>query len=103
MIDTVNALMIAKPIFMEAKNDPDHPLYPHVQDLPNYIHIEALQILYSQLEVFTSFFDSSDNFNVRIKLKGHAEIADILSKNLGRRISEYDFALIKMDRREIAC
>ena len=67
LIDTLNALMIAQPIFMNAKNDPDHALYPHVQDLPNYVHIEALQILYSQLEVFTNFFDSSNNFNVSIQ------------------------------------
>ena len=70
MIDTVNALIIAQPIFMEAKHDPDHALYSHVQDLPNYVHIEALQILYAQLEVFTNFFDASDNFNVRIKFAG---------------------------------
>ena len=66
MGDTLNALMIAHPIFMKAKNDPDHALYAHVQNLPNYVHIEALQTLYAQLEVFTNFFDASDNFNVSI-------------------------------------
>ena len=68
MIDTLNALMIAKPIFMKAKDDPNHALHPHVKELPNYIHIEALQILHSQLEVFTNYFDSSSNFNVSLNL-----------------------------------
>ena len=66
MIDTLNALMIARPILFAAKSDPDHVLYHHVQDLPNFIHIEALQILYSQLELFTNYFDSAKNFNVSI-------------------------------------
>ena len=64
MINTLNALMIAHPILVAAKSDPDHALYHHVQDLPNFVHIEALQILYSQLEVFTNYFDSAHNFNV---------------------------------------
>ena len=58
--------MIARPILFAAKSDPDHALYHHVQDLPNFIHIEALQILYSQLELFTNYFDSANNFNVSI-------------------------------------
>ena len=64
MINTLNALMIAHPILIAAKSNPDHPLYHHVQDLPNFVHIEALQILYSQLEVFTNYFDSAHNSNV---------------------------------------
>lgn len=64
MIDTLNALMIARPILVAAKSNEDHPLYHHVEDLPNFVHIEALQILYAQLEVFTNFFDSAQNSNV---------------------------------------
>ena len=66
MIDTLNALMIARPILFAARADPNHPLHHHVQELPNFIHIEALQIMYSQLDVFTNFFDSANNFNVSI-------------------------------------
>ena len=64
MIDTLNALMIAHPILVAAKSNADHPLYHHVEDLPNFVHIEALQILYAQLDVFTNFYDSAQNSNV---------------------------------------
>ena len=64
MIETLNALMIARPILVSAKSNADHPLYHHVEELPNFVHIEALQILYAQLEVFTNFYDSAQNFNV---------------------------------------
>ena len=64
MIDTLNALMIAQPILIAAKSNPNHPIHHYVQELPNFVHIEALQILYAQLDVFTNFFDSAKNFNV---------------------------------------
>ena len=64
MIDTLNALMIAHPKLVAAKSNADHPLHHYVQELPNFVHIEALQILYAQLEVFTNFYDSGQNFNV---------------------------------------
>ena len=64
MATTLNALMIIRPILLEAKKDSEHPLYPHAQDLPDFVHIEALQILYAQPDVFTDFYDSASNFNV---------------------------------------
>ena len=85
MIDTLNALMIARPILFAAKENPDHPLHHHVQNLPNFVHIEALQILYAQLEVFTNFYDSAQNYNVsrNISMKSFSR-ASIFRKRKNR-------------------
>ena len=84
MIETLNALMIARPILVSAKSNADHPLYHHVEELPNFVHIEALQILYAQLEVFTNFYDSAQNFNVRYFL-----ITMILALNNSANINSF--------------
>ena len=85
--------MIARPILFAAKSDPDHALYHHVQDLPNFIHIEALQILYSQLELFTNYFDSANNFNVSILILRATSAIELLLYLInisGRRILAND-------------
>ena len=64
MIDTLNALMITRPILVAAQSNANSPIHHYVQELPNFVHVEALQILYAQLEVFTNFYDSAHNFNV---------------------------------------
>ena len=58
----LDVLMILKPHLVEAKENPLHPLYEHVQnDLPDFDFVEAQQTVMALLEPFIDFFERDDN------------------------------------------
>ena len=60
----LDALMCLKPHLMEARHDPAHSLYHHVNAMPDWDFVAAQQELAAQLEPLIDFFESDKNIQV---------------------------------------